>query len=817
MENVINVSVGYNDKIGKYYIYLRDRLEYKKWRNYFDLYLNKVGGNVYKLDSNREPNYYDEEYFDKKEKTWKKIRTSAINHYFEIGSNYNIVVDVVDNWKAYMSQVFLVELIKEFMQINRMNQSLVSSRTGKAATQYTFNYNDDYGRKLLEKMTVIEPLSQKEAKALIIIENRSAFAKVCNPDKYIINELVKHVLDVTKSKNYQLYGEDVTVQTFNPTIKTTMEKNIKLFYFEIGVGLVNFVKEKFETDAYLKQFNLAIWDKRTPGTKKNKFDIQEANKTSWPGLYEYQKEALENVLKYYNGIIKIATGGGKTYLAMGIIGAIGEDTLYIVPSKPLANQVYKEFVKMKFPSVGIFYGDERLKRNLKPLDPNVLNVNIAVINSAASILGMKTKKSTKKEEMDERFRKIMKSANVLIFDEAHHLKASTYKVVNELTNATYRFGLTATPYDAEGEQEKGKLPSARDMAVRNAIGDVIVDKTATELINGRHPLTGLPYLATPIIKVITIPVYTPEEIIKMGIGIKHDPRNPERNPNDYFQRLWDTYENYKRDPRYVTFKTEKSRGMLKWFAIQDVLMNNNQYKDLIIAAICKGLYDRKMSTIIIADAVPHMQRLQQLLLSKYKIKSVIVNSRGDNVKEKERDAAFESIAKKEVYFLIGSAALLGEGINIPSLMCAIIANGGKSLIKTFQRVGRVMRIHPEQPTVFRQTHSLIIEINDVQDLSRRDVFYLDWVDYDQRLGMVKKQIISMSDIYDEKRKQVKDAAVISKSKLPKEFQNAKVPIRNLGKQLEFRLRLYRSEKAFIVEDVVKWDDIFKFKGKEAWK
>jgi superfamily II DNA or RNA helicase len=207
-------------------------------------------------------------------------------------------------------------------------------------------------------------------------------------------------------------------------------------------------------------------------------------------LRYYQTEAIEKCLEHGRGLIKTATGGGKTLTASVLIECLDKKTLYVVERINLATQTKKKFTQeygIASSRVGIVGG----KHNQQ--DKQI------VITTVQS--------SHKLENLDE--------FEVVIVDESHHSKAKTYiALLKQLKNAYYRFGFSGTVF--------GEDP-LEDMYRVSQFGNVLYEVNTQTLID-----EGV--LAKPTIRFIEINtpnvegIYPYIEMYKEGIV-----RNYERN------------------------------------------------------------------------------------------------------------------------------------------------------------------------------------------------------------------------------------------------------------------------------------------------
>ncbi|AID50481.1 putative helicase [Bacillus phage CP-51] len=162
-------------------------------------------------------------------------------------------------------------------------------------------------------------------------------------------------------------------------------------------------------------------------------------------LRDYQYDAVKSAIKATRGIVNVATNGGKTEIAAGIIKHVlpslksDQRVLFFTHSKEIFSQSHKrleERLGMKVGRVGTGVWD-------------VQQVNVVMIPTVSKYLNPKKipKNMNKEKYLDtcKATAELLKSCYCFLGDEAHHSSSDTwYKLFMKLTNAYFRFGLTGT-------------------------------------------------------------------------------------------------------------------------------------------------------------------------------------------------------------------------------------------------------------------------------------------------------------------------------------------------------------------------------------
>ena len=175
-------------------------------------------------------------------------------------------------------------------------------------------------------------------------------------------------------------------------------------------------------------------------------------------LYDYQKEAIQTffhdgTLLPCRGIIKIATGGGKSLIAAATSKLLNVPTLVLVHGKKLVRQNYETFKK-------VFEGEEDLVGLVDADNWSPSLVTIASTDTLYSRLG-------KSEEEDT-----VLNVKFLIADECHRATSKSFADIIKATDAPMRLGLSGTPNKKEDD---------RDLLLHSLTGKIIYSMSVPEL------------------------------------------------------------------------------------------------------------------------------------------------------------------------------------------------------------------------------------------------------------------------------------------------------------------------------------------------
>jgi superfamily II DNA or RNA helicase len=242
----------------------------------------------------------------------------------------------------------------------------------------------------------------------------------------------------------------------------------------------------------------------------NKIDIQNRLVELGKIPYPYQLEAVEAVKNNHLGIIKIATGGGKSLVAAMITAEFGKRTIIFVIGKDLLYQMHELFEAVFQQKIGII-GDGKCE---------IADINIATIWTVNQALGLKKikKAEDESEERDistdkyDEIKEAVINSKLAIIDECHLAASDTIQSICGCLNVEKIYGMSASPIRDDGA----------DLLIENVLGNKIIDISAKQLIESGH-------LVNPVIRFLPVPPYTGKKAPYKTIYQDYIVNNVERN------------------------------------------------------------------------------------------------------------------------------------------------------------------------------------------------------------------------------------------------------------------------------------------------
>lgn len=217
------------------------------------------------------------------------------------------------------------------------------------------------------------------------------------------------------------------------------------------IGYLNLIYNELKQYASSsgKKLRLVLRDYRDKQALEQKINTKSALITDFD-LYDFQKKAVEALLKNRWGVVEIGTGGGKTAIAAEAIRQLGLKTLFLIDNKDLLLQTKKEYEQMLGVDCGIVGMGKREWNH---------SIVLATIQTMA--------KYVKEYETE------LASIPLVIFDETHIIASKSFETVSKyLINSFYRFGFSAT----------ARRDDWNDNIIYAHTGTIVYKKRAQDLI-----------------------------------------------------------------------------------------------------------------------------------------------------------------------------------------------------------------------------------------------------------------------------------------------------------------------------------------------
>jgi superfamily II DNA or RNA helicase len=148
----------------------------------------------------------------------------------------------------------------------------------------------------------------------------------------------------------------------------------------------------------------------------------------------------------------------------------------------------------------------------------------------------------------------------------------------------------------------------------------------------------------------------------------------------------------------------------------ECVVNNDKF-NRHVAETANHLISKKLSVLVLVRQISHGKTLENLIPNSHLLTG--------SVKSKTRTEVIEKLRQRTIPCMIATS-LADEGLDIPSLDAVIIAGGGKSSTRLFQRIGRTLRKNKKDA----KNKSLVI-------LYKQDVRYLS--DHTKRVRALLKR------------------------------------------------------------------------------
>jgi superfamily II DNA or RNA helicase len=355
----------------------------------------------------------------------------------------------------------------------------------------------------------------------------------------------------------------------------------------------------------------------------------------------YQREAVAAWLEAGGrGIVVLPTGAGKTIVAFDAIARLGVRTLVVAPTIELLRQWRSELTArlgLEPDMVGCVGGGER----------TVGPITVITYDSAAMP------------------RRRLDGFGLIVFDEAHHLPANSYRAIVAKARAPWRLGLSATLERAD----------ERHLDLATLIGPVVYEREAERLAAEKH-------IAAFTERRLFVDLTPDEEMRYEGLMAEWKYYLATRRsqlgggPGMFAQLI-----------RRSGYDPEARRALRAHHEARLLAMNATAKTGAIEQLLRRHAGEK---VIIFSEYVEMVDRISRALL----LPSITYRT-----PPAERKAILAGFRSGELTKLV-TGRVLNEGVDVPDASVAIVASGSASMREYVQRLGRVLRPKPEAATLY---------------------------------------------------------------------------------------------------------------------
>ncbi|MBF0416572.1 MAG: DEAD/DEAH box helicase family protein [Magnetococcales bacterium] len=342
----------------------------------------------------------------------------------------------------------------------------------------------------------------------------------------------------------------------------------------------------------------------------------------------HQKEAIEAwIAADRRGVVVLPTGAGKTLVAHMAIAHVRRDTLVIVPTIDLMMQWHDRLGQSFGLTIGLLGGGSR----------TLETITVSTYDSA--IIHM--------DRIGNRF-------GLIIFDECHHLPATSSRLMATMAIAPFRLGLTATPERSDGT-DGDLIHLIGPLCHRSEIADLEGEFLSPYL------LESIPIYLDDDERTAYDAAYQQYYEFKRASGISF------RDPHGWSQFVKLCARSQEGRQAYAAYRMQRkiafaSRAKLR--AIWRLLVRHRQERILLFT-------DDNATAYTIAETF---------------FLPVITH----NTRAGERARLLEAFRDGSLPYLVNSR-ILNEGIDVPDVAVGIIVSGRGSVREHVQRLGRILR------------------------------------------------------------------------------------------------------------------------------
>lgn len=458
---------------------------------------------------------------------------------------------------------------------------------------------------------------------------------------------------------------------------TGSDENIRLYDLREALDLK--ILKKFNTDKSIdKLFEIIL-------------DTQEEVEYKWSiNPRDYQKEAVDEWFKFYKGIIKFATGTGKTKTAIYLMEKLENEKdknffVIVVPDKTLVNQWSDELESYEKNVIRCYSETNNWHIELKD------TIELASIEDKYNYYFVITNNSFITDRFQRELSKL-KEDYLLVVDECHTWGSNT--LINLLPKSDRILALSATPELHFSEYKTKKL--------FDYFGGIIAEYSLKKAIKDDK----------------LVPYYYFPHIVQFSDSERYDYREETKKIIKMIGRdisdLSDSIIDQEIVQRMLFKRARIAYGAInKIEKLEELLVNMENKDNLLIYSGPTSYADLNLDDVD-KESITQLEVVNSLL-RKLNIRSTQYTSQEN---EKQRKIALNNF-KDETYSVLSAIKCLDEGIDIPQIKTAIILSSSTNPREFVQRRGRILRKHYNKE--YAVIHDFIIIEDEFESLVKKEL------------------------------------------------------------------------------------------------
>lgn len=426
--------------------------------------------------------------------------------------------------------------------------------------------------------------------------------------------------------------------------------------WKYGIGLKNEIISHLEASGFEVKLDWRLKNESVLTREEfddwvSKLDIKIKGKTITP--YDFQIKSVWSWATKIRNMLISPTSSGKTMIAnlccklyYDLISTDprNDKVLYIVPSKSLVEQGYKDFI-----DYGCFDKKDLARIHGESKDDTVsTRIHFATWQTL----------NNKPPEFFDQY-------NILFNDESHNAKSPVMqKIIDILSHCKYRMGMTGTLTSDRDDQ------SIDAIKIRAILGDVVQFVTTRELIE-RGIVTD--------VRIHMISLQHTEETIKELYKLRQENKK---------KRVT------KAELKELGIELEEGETINNDYMLElDLLLNQEKRMD-VISGITKSAVNKNENTFIMFRFKEHGKAIYERIKADGVTPHVFYID-GDT-KIEERNRIIELLEVLNGAVIVAVDKIFSTGISINNLPNIIMASPNKTQITVIQAVGRILRLHEDK-------------------------------------------------------------------------------------------------------------------------